>query len=480
MLRKLISIRNVGRFLSYSAAGDVELKRYNLALAENGRGKTTLCAILRSLQTGDPALVKGRATLGGVAPPEIRLLLADGSIPAFANGAWSTTVPNFAILDSTFVSENVYSGEVVGLEHKRKLYGVIVGKTGADMARRIDELDDASRRKSAEVREWRGAVQALAQGLTPDAFLALPADPAVDEKIAGKERELEAVRQADQIRSRAGLAVLRLPELPGGLAAVLNRTLEGVAVDAEQRVVAQIEAHAMHERGRAWLSEGLGYVHGEACPFCGQGLGGVELIAAYRAYFSEAYNALRREIAALRERIESALGDRAIAGFERIPDQNAAAVEFWSRYCTFDVPAITGMTGDAIRALREAALALLDRKAVSPLEPVAPGEAFTAALTDVAAVRAEAAAYNEAVAAANAAIAAKKDATDAADIRTVEAEVTRLRATKARHEAAGAAACRDLATALAEKEAIERDKESVKEKLDEYAKNVMVRMGGRR
>jgi hypothetical protein len=30
MLRKLIAIKNVGRFLNYSAGGDVELKRYNL------------------------------------------------------------------------------------------------------------------------------------------------------------------------------------------------------------------------------------------------------------------------------------------------------------------------------------------------------------------------------------------------------------------------------------------------------------------
>lgn len=52
MPRKIIAIKNVGRFLSYSASGNVELKRYNLIFAENGPGKTTLCAILRSLHLG--------------------------------------------------------------------------------------------------------------------------------------------------------------------------------------------------------------------------------------------------------------------------------------------------------------------------------------------------------------------------------------------------------------------------------------------
>src|SRR5437899_2031661 len=130
MLRKIVSIKNVGRFATYGASKDVELKRYSLIFAENGRGKTTLCAILRSLQTGDPALVKGRATLGVADPPEIKILLADGQTATFADGEWDTTIPGHAIFDATFVAENVYSGEAVELDHRRKLYGVIVGKQG--------------------------------------------------------------------------------------------------------------------------------------------------------------------------------------------------------------------------------------------------------------------------------------------------------------------------------------------------------------
>jgi wobble nucleotide-excising tRNase len=41
MLKKIVTIKNVGRFKNYGAAGDVELKRNSLFFAENGRGKTT-------------------------------------------------------------------------------------------------------------------------------------------------------------------------------------------------------------------------------------------------------------------------------------------------------------------------------------------------------------------------------------------------------------------------------------------------------
>jgi ABC-type branched-subunit amino acid transport system ATPase component len=48
------------RFRNCAAIGDVSLRRYTLIFAENGRGKTTLCAILRSLFTNTPAFIIGR------------------------------------------------------------------------------------------------------------------------------------------------------------------------------------------------------------------------------------------------------------------------------------------------------------------------------------------------------------------------------------------------------------------------------------
>ena len=48
-LKKIISIKNIGRFQKCFAAGDITFKTGTLVFAENGRGKTTLCAILRSL-----------------------------------------------------------------------------------------------------------------------------------------------------------------------------------------------------------------------------------------------------------------------------------------------------------------------------------------------------------------------------------------------------------------------------------------------
>ena len=53
MIKKFVTIKNIGKFKNCNASGDVELKKLNVIYAENGRGKTTLCDILRSLKTSD-------------------------------------------------------------------------------------------------------------------------------------------------------------------------------------------------------------------------------------------------------------------------------------------------------------------------------------------------------------------------------------------------------------------------------------------
>ncbi len=52
---------------------------YNLIFAENGRRKTTLCAILRSLQSGDPAVAPQAAAYAQTATRVLQLI--DEAVP---------------------------------------------------------------------------------------------------------------------------------------------------------------------------------------------------------------------------------------------------------------------------------------------------------------------------------------------------------------------------------------------------------------
>jgi len=64
------------------AAGDVELRPMTLIFAENARGKTTLCDILRSVKTGDSNWILGRHALSTQDAAEVELLF-DNTISRF-------------------------------------------------------------------------------------------------------------------------------------------------------------------------------------------------------------------------------------------------------------------------------------------------------------------------------------------------------------------------------------------------------------
>ena len=114
MLSKIIVVKRIGRFNSGSA---VPLWKQTIIYGDNGRGKTTLTAILRSLQMNDPQRIIERHTLGESEPPQASFLATASSSPLIFNGTqWSQSYPLLEIFDSAFIADNVYSGGEVGTD----------------------------------------------------------------------------------------------------------------------------------------------------------------------------------------------------------------------------------------------------------------------------------------------------------------------------------------------------------------------------
>lgn len=137
-LRQIKHIGSVGRFRACGAEGDVTFKKFTLIFAENGRGKTTLCSILRSLQTNDPDIVVGRTTLGSAKEPNVVINFEDGSTALFKGGAWNKPNDQLRIFDAQYVAENVYFGDEIGTDQRRNLCRVMLGKAGVDLANTYD------------------------------------------------------------------------------------------------------------------------------------------------------------------------------------------------------------------------------------------------------------------------------------------------------------------------------------------------------
>lgn len=474
MLKKFIAIKNVGRFHNSAVAGNPQLAKQTLILGANGFGKTTICAVLRSLQTGEPSHVLGRRTLGVDDIPLVELLLDTGQV-RFDGTSWSATKPSLAIFDGVFVADNVHSGEVVDIEHKRNLYRVIIGDEGVRLAAEETELAADSRLKSGEINTVEKAIKAhMPAGMKLDAFLALPTVVDIDDQIAEQERAVEAVRQAAAIRDRAALSLFATPALPEEFASLLSKTIDDVASDAQLLLTGHLAVHGMTAGGESWIAAGIERAT-DTCPFCGQDIRGLELVTAFRAIFSARYKALASEITAMKAEIARAFGEATLARLDAIAVQNNADVEFWGRYCTFVAErlALPADITSAARRLARAASLLLDRKSAAPLEAVPIDNEFTVALEAYNTVTTATQATNAAIRVVNLSIADKKASTGAADIKTAEAELARRQAMKTRHGAGVAALCAPYAALVAEKDATDKKKEMARAKLDAHTKTVV-------
>lgn len=480
MLEKLISIKGVGRFQNCKAAGDVSFGKNSLIFAENGRGKTTLCAILRSLQTGMPAYIMGRQTIGGEEnPPEVQIRLNGGNA-VFRNGQWNQQVPDIAIFDSTFVAENVFSGDCVEIDHRRNLYNVIIGKAGVDLAHEVNAIDAAIKIKNGEIKDKKAFLESrIPDGvMDADYFITLPKeDDSIDSKVADKERDLQAVKQSAQLQRGSELEQMSLPAVPDEFLPILAKTIDGVEADAERQITAHIETHNMQERGKTWLSEGCSYIHDDNCPFCGQDLTGVDLIEAYKGFFSAAYNALKEEIKALSDEISDSFGDLGLAQIDRVLHKNAAAVEFWSQYCDITAPALQESDNliVVLARLRQSALNHLERKAQAPLEQINPDVSLLSDFEILRQFQAAIVQYNQAVDTANALIRAKKEQAQGREVRQVETELAKLKAAQRRCDQQIDAECTAYRKLLMEKKDLEDRKTAAKEKLDEYTQSIITK-----
>jgi wobble nucleotide-excising tRNase len=482
MLQRVIAIKNIGRFRNSALTPNPLFAKHTLIFGANAYGKTTFCAVMRSLQSGDVNPILGRKTLGVAADPEVNLLFVQGN-HRLENGVWSAALPEISVFDSVFVSDNVHSGDAVDVPHRRNLFRVIIGRAGVALAEEEQRLAEESRSKQTEITAAERTAQALAPpGMSLAAFLALPADPDIDGKIAIQQQQIQALQQADAIRTRSALTSLTVPSLEDTLEALLAKSVEGVAADAEAQLVAHLDRHHMQEGGEEWVAKGVEYIVDDQCPFCARaGLDALPLIAAYRGLFSDRYRELQREIRAVRAAIDEKLGERPRGALRREAVSNAAGIEFWSQFCAIDVaafPAVDDATLN-IEQAHERLGAIFDRKGRAPLDAIVDDTEFGEAKELLARARAAIDAYNSAVATANDCIAARKAETAAGNLAAAQVELARLQTVKRRHETAAAHACNECQRLGEEKTAIEGRKTVVRGDLEAHTQTVIGPYEGR-
>lgn len=478
-IERLQLLRNVGQFDSVATDVQLQLAKLSLIYAENGRGKTTLASILRSLGTGDTALIEERRRLGSAHAPHI-VLASAGAPFTYQNGAWSVLHPDIAVFDDGFVAANVCSGIAIETAHKQNLHELILGARGVALSSALQGHVERIEEHNRALRLKGDAIPAAARGtLTVDAFCKLAVNPVIDAKIARAEQSLSAAQAAGAIQVRPAFTALSLPTFDrDGLNTLLARGLPALEADA----AAQVKAHLrrLGRDGETWVGEGMTRIAGasegqpaEICPFCAQDLEASPLIRHYQAYFSNAYAELRNTINKTGKGINTTHGGDVPAAFERAVRVAVENREFWRLFT--DVPDIDMDTAAIVRAwsaARDTVLTILRAKAAAPLDAIELPLECLAAIDAYDLHCAMVADLSDALLARNPSIAVVKEQAAVANMASLSDDLAKLTAVRTRHQAPMATLCDAYLVEKAAKKATEKLRDEARAALDQYREGV--------
>ncbi len=481
MINRLQLLRNIGQFDSVNAAANIPLARLTVVYSENGRGKTTLAAVLRSLATGDPLPITERRRLAAQNPPHVVVECSGGPPPAvFQNNAWNRTLPDLVVFDDIFIDENVHSGLAVEAHHRQNLHELILGARAVGLSQQLQALVARIETHNTALRARAGAIPAADRGpLSVDEFCALPARPDIDEAIQAAERNLAAAREQDAIRNTQPLDLFSLPAFD---LAAIERVLRQDLPALDAATLARVQTHlaGLGQGGEGWVADGMrrfpqgdGGAATGTCPFCAQDLQGSPVIQHYRAYFSDAYAALKRTVSDILGAVNRAHGGDVPAAFERAVRVAVERRQFWSRFC--EVAEFTLDTAAIVRdwrAAREAVIGHLAAKQAAPLERMGLSDETRARVAVYEAHRATIATLNQRLEEANQAIGVAKERAATANSTVLATDLARLRAVTARHTPANAALCDEYLRERAAKEATERERDQARAALEQHRTTV--------
>jgi wobble nucleotide-excising tRNase len=143
MIKKIISISNMGNFVNYTVKSrncwDGCLTKINVIYAENGSGKTTLATILKSLSSNDSVLMDFKKTFSTSSSSIIKLLDQNNNIIEYNGQTWNSTM-SIEVFDTNYVEDYLFVGSVSKQQNKQNLYKLLLGEDGKLLKTKLKKI----------------------------------------------------------------------------------------------------------------------------------------------------------------------------------------------------------------------------------------------------------------------------------------------------------------------------------------------------
>jgi len=487
MLQKIDFVQNIGRFQQAKPIAHCAYGKCTLVFGENGWGKSTLADILRSLTTGVPEIIIGRKTLAGGPDQKAVLQISDQPV-SFNNGAWAGSKPRIAIYDSTFINDNVFSGDVVTNEHMKKQYGLVIGEEGVRLVRQIVDLDNENGENNKTIRSANTELEAVIRSImapltmSVDDFIALEEQESIDEAIDIKQIKVQRAQKTKELKAAGEPKLFPIPSEAEKFKEILEANIDGIAENALESVRSHVAKHNCEDAEQmsheSWLEIGAAYLETEDCPYCGQSLQDRKLVDAYKDFFSKSYKQLSENVRKSRQTFTKYKEEEFRKALDELHTQNLLQYEYWKEAAELETPNISNLP-DVIGRMEHAAElvdALFQEKQANLTDALAP-EIFSAALDEWGNGRAEIQQINEKISAHQEQIKTLKGSLDLSQLPKLEGELKQLRLTKRRYETDMVEAVKQLQEGNSRKEEIKTQKDDLREALTEHGRSITASLG---
>ncbi len=197
MLRKVLKIEKIGLFCQ-TPSHRGQLEKVTLVFGENGRGKSTLAALLRSCSTGDVSEMTSRVTIDSPGTPDAELLFEHGPkkvTTKLSAAGWSITNPDIVVFDADFIERNVYSGASVGPDQRQNLLEVALGSRAVAEKLAVEEATKQGTKHAQDIAAAERVLGARVEGMALAAFRKLPPVADVDSAIQTVQARIVAAKQ---------------------------------------------------------------------------------------------------------------------------------------------------------------------------------------------------------------------------------------------------------------------------------------------
>ena len=473
MLERIEEIQGIG--LLHDANGKpFKWQKATVLYADNGRGKSTLATILRSVGANDPVPIVERKTIDGILPPKVTLQFPSGHKVNFDGTKWSEARPEFLVFDADFVEKNVHSGGVVNTGHRKNLLQFALGQKAVAARLAEEKATNDARNAADEVQKVIGQLSGHHEGMSLADFEKLTSVADADNQIEGLEKRIVAARSSALLLKRAVPALVPIPILEiASVFEVLGTTIESVEDDAEATVRAHV-AKLGKPGAEAWLSQGQVFDQGEVCPYCAQPTSGLDLIRAYRTHFNAAYANLKARVSALHKRISGLTSDSIVTDFAHRVTSAASAANAWNDQVA--IPEIrfeTDATQGKLAEIRESLLALVLQKQANPTAAIGTGgedEKINGLWREITGLMDAA---NKKISEAILAVDAFRQKLAAEDIQQLSAQQKKLELSKKRHAPTVVTLLAELATARTASTSAESAKSTARTALDTLMKQTL-------